>query len=656
MTIDSGALSEDDDEGDGGNGSGGDADGGDTLSKDMSRDVSVRSSSDESSYVGLKFESESRVQPDKVSTRFGDDGMDTTVVTSEEEGELKSMKNIKENIMNGIGSSMWDGNSNNIRSHHFITSALDESLNSSEIKEIWKNKSRVAVDVKKEQSNSNAHEIKDTKEEVSPRCLNEEMVADLRYFNSLESEVDSLRFQLETQKTQFLNETDRLSREYYYADHMNAILGVYTELDEVTNLQCDYLELLEKCEGLETELSKSQMMSKSFESVQKHAINLQLELQQCKESIKNAMFFKVNKSKDFFKEREQYFEIQDLKAQLQDKGIVISELKKLIEKIKGKYVDTKFEKSSVIRQPNAFKSQRPSVLGKPTTFSNSFALEGKSAMEILIVMDNSNSPNESNEDISKENPVIPKPNHVEDTHDPNEMVDIPNDEDLVDYDRDDEEPKEEPGQQIRHGNRFAQHPNPQPATPPRATVTVSSTYEVGGPSITAIEGPCFPLPAPRLHVPPTVTEDLSTRLGNLEYRHGVLMRKMEEVSDAEVADSISIEEIHARVATVGEQVQVIESQAVQVVSGLKEIETRVQQVESKVDTYSSGQMAVPGQDEIVGLSQQVQTLQMTLHGTELQNQQLWTRVAEMESHMGILMSYMLWMEERRTILENRLPG
>nr|GEV22534.1 hypothetical protein [Tanacetum cinerariifolium] len=57
-------------------------------------------------------------------------------------------------------------------------------------------------------------------------CLNEEMVADLRYFNSLESEVDSLRSQLETHKTQSLNKIDRLSREYYYADHMNAILGV----------------------------------------------------------------------------------------------------------------------------------------------------------------------------------------------------------------------------------------------------------------------------------------------------------------------------------------------------------------------------------------------------------------------------------------------
>nr|GEW50219.1 hypothetical protein [Tanacetum cinerariifolium] len=117
-------------------------------------------------------------------------------------------------------------------------------------------------------------------------CLKEKMVADLRYFNSLELEVDSLKSQLETQKTQFLNEIDRLSREYYYADHMNAILGVYNELDE-------------------------------------------------------------------------------------DKGIAISELKKLIEKLKGKSVDTKFEKSSVIRQSNAFKSQRPSILGKPTIFSDS---------------------------------------------------------------------------------------------------------------------------------------------------------------------------------------------------------------------------------------------------------------------------------------------
>nr|GEV18163.1 hypothetical protein [Tanacetum cinerariifolium] len=83
-----------------------------------------------------------------------------------------------------------------------------------------------------------------------------------------------------------------------------------------------------------------------------------------------------------------------------------------------------------------------------------------------IVMDNPNSPNEPNEDIPEENPVIPEPNHVENAHDLYEMVDIPDDEDLVDYDGDDkepeEEPEEEPEQQIKHENQFAQHPNPQP--------------------------------------------------------------------------------------------------------------------------------------------------------------------------------------------------
>ncbi|GJS34044.1 retrovirus-related pol polyprotein from transposon TNT 1-94 [Tanacetum coccineum] len=45
-----------------------------------------------------------------------------------------------------------------------------------------------------------------------------------------------------------------------------------------------------------------------------------------KEKIKNDKSFKENKSNVFLKEREQYCEIQDLKAQLQDKGIAISVL------------------------------------------------------------------------------------------------------------------------------------------------------------------------------------------------------------------------------------------------------------------------------------------------------------------------------------------
>nr|GEV76436.1 hypothetical protein [Tanacetum cinerariifolium] len=153
-----------------------------------------------------------------------------------------------------------------------------------------------------------------------------------------------------------------------------------------------------------------------------------------------------------------------------------------------------------------------------------------------------------------------------------------------------------------------------PVTPPRATMTVPSTYEVGGPSTAVIEGPSFPLPAPGLPVPPTVIEDLGTRLGNLEYRHGVLTRKMEEVSDVEVADSIAIGEIHPRVSTVAEQVQVMKSQTMQVVSRLEEIETRVQQVESRLDTYLSGQMTVPRQNVIVGSKERLTVLEKRLTG------------------------------------------
>ncbi|GJT39066.1 hypothetical protein Tco_0938931 [Tanacetum coccineum] len=87
--------------------------------------------------------------------------------------------------------------------------------------------------------------------------------------------------------------------------------------------------------------------------------------------MKNNSVCKENGSNVFQKEREQYHEIQDLKAQMQDKNIAISELKKLIEKYKGKSVETQFDKPSVVRQPNAQRILKPSVLGKPTPFSNS---------------------------------------------------------------------------------------------------------------------------------------------------------------------------------------------------------------------------------------------------------------------------------------------
>ncbi|GJZ58768.1 hypothetical protein Tco_0614584 [Tanacetum coccineum] len=90
------------------------------------------------------------------------------------------------------------------------------------------------------------------------------------------------------------------------------------------------------------------------------------------ERRKNDQFCKAKVSSVFRRKRETYLEIQDLKLNSQDMAnIAISELKKLIDKCKGKYVDTKFDKPSVVRQPNAQRIPKPSVLGKPAPFSNS---------------------------------------------------------------------------------------------------------------------------------------------------------------------------------------------------------------------------------------------------------------------------------------------
>ncbi|GJT28040.1 hypothetical protein Tco_0908315 [Tanacetum coccineum] len=176
--------------------------------------------------------------------------------------------------------------------------------------------------------------------------LKKEMHADLKLVESLEDEID----ELESDKAEFSNMYDMLLQECVSNDIMCSYLQSSSDLDEITELQCLYLHKVRECDCL------AQKLSEQTEFVKQ---------------LKNDTVCKEKASNVFRKEREQYFEIQDLKAQLQDKNIAISELKKLIEKCKGKSVDTKFDKPSVVRQPNAQRIPKPSVLGKPAPFSDS---------------------------------------------------------------------------------------------------------------------------------------------------------------------------------------------------------------------------------------------------------------------------------------------
>ncbi|GJW02596.1 integrase, catalytic region, zinc finger, CCHC-type containing protein [Tanacetum coccineum] len=206
--------------------------------------------------------------------------------------------------------------------------------------------------------------------------LKMEMHEDFEYVESLEKEIDELEFE----KADFSNIYDLLLEECVSKDVICSYLHSLSDLNAHTGLQCLYLHKVKECECLAQKLSKQtesvnkevhNNLLKSFSKLEKHSISLELALQQCKEQMKNNSVCKENGSNVFRKEREQYHEIQDLKAQMQDKNIAISELKKLIEKCKGKSVETQFDKPSVVRQPNAQRIPKPSVLGKPTPFSNS---------------------------------------------------------------------------------------------------------------------------------------------------------------------------------------------------------------------------------------------------------------------------------------------
>ncbi|GJY57446.1 hypothetical protein Tco_0456561 [Tanacetum coccineum] len=150
-------------------------------------------------------------------------------------------------------------------------------------------------------------------------------------------------------------------------------------------------------------------------------------------------------------------------------------------------------------------------------------------------------------------------------------------------------------------------PPPMPVMPP------PSTYKVGGSSTTVVEGHSLTLLAPGVLVPPSMIEDLCTRMGNLEYGHGLLVKKVMTVSDAEVADSIAIGEIRLRVYVVEGHIQVMASHMVQAVSRLEQVGTRKEQ----------DQQATTQRDEVISrLSQQVQTLQAAVQHRDMQIQQL----------------------------------
>ncbi|GJQ97101.1 hypothetical protein Tco_0008240 [Tanacetum coccineum] len=160
-------------------------------------------------------------------------------------------------------------------------------------------------------------------------------------------------------------------------------------------------------------------------------------------------------------------------------------------------------------------------------------------------------------------------------------------------------------------------------SPPVLVVPPPSVYEVGGPSTAVDEGPSFPHSAPGLPAPLFVIEDLR------------------------VAAGVTIREIGPRVYAVEGQVQVVVSQIAYAVDIWEQVGAQVEQ----------GQQAAAQRDEtIIGLTQQVQALQIEVQQRDTQIQQLQTTVTEMSSRESTLMWCILGLERRIAALERRPPG
>nr|GEX17417.1 hypothetical protein [Tanacetum cinerariifolium] len=160
--------------------------------------------------------------------------------------------------------------------------------------------------------------------------LKQELHVDLKYVESVEKEID----ELESDKAEFSNMYDVILQECVSKDVMYSYLMSLSDLDALDELLCLYLHKVKECDCL------VQKLSKQTESVSKKVHNELLQ-----------RFAKVEKHSISLE--------------------IAFELKKLIEKGKGKSVDTKFDKPSIVRQPNAQRIPKPSVLGKPAPFSNS---------------------------------------------------------------------------------------------------------------------------------------------------------------------------------------------------------------------------------------------------------------------------------------------
>ncbi|GJW21362.1 retrovirus-related pol polyprotein from transposon TNT 1-94 [Tanacetum coccineum] len=145
----------------------------------------------------------------------------------------------------------------------------------------------------------------------------------------------------EVKMNQVLNENERLLEQVLSKDIVNIIVNSFVNNSDVNVHEC------EKCLKLETELQTNfvekeiyDKLFKSFTTLEKHCISLEVDTQ-----LNQEIFQRDNSvSKQSAPSFDQLFELNELKAQSQEKDTVIMKLKERIKSLSGKIDENKIKK------------------------------------------------------------------------------------------------------------------------------------------------------------------------------------------------------------------------------------------------------------------------------------------------------------------------
>ncbi|GJZ30812.1 integrase, catalytic region, zinc finger, CCHC-type containing protein, partial [Tanacetum coccineum] len=165
-------------------------------------------------------------------------------------------------------------------------------------------------------------------------------------FHQMEQAVEQHRLEsktFEVKMNQVLNENERLLEQVISKDIVNILVNSSVNIASVNVHEC------EKCLKLETELLNKKdfvekeiydKLFKSFTTLKKHCISLEVDIQHNQEIFQRDNSVSNQSAPSF----DQLFELNELKAQSQEKDTVIKKLKERIKSLSGKQNEDKIKK------------------------------------------------------------------------------------------------------------------------------------------------------------------------------------------------------------------------------------------------------------------------------------------------------------------------